>query len=108
MKQYIIIGDIDGKPNYGLSMETYIFGIYQSESEANEILEKLKESCGWFAFLSNNCSSVLIKDSDGCICERKITEVNDPNMIVKYNDFEYRIVIFEGRPIFCTSASYIE
>jgi hypothetical protein len=106
MKQYIIVGDVNGDPNYGISMETYIFGIYQSESEANEILEKLKDSCEWF--LIENCSSVLIQDSDGCIAECKITEVEDSDVIIQYNDFDYHIIVFEGRPIFCTSASYIE
>ena len=117
MKTYILVGEIEGNVSYGVDMSCYIFGVYQDENTAKEQMDRMKDCqepvrTDKQNYLTEDSLVGDIREHDqkwyeeaNRICEERGYK---PIRKIKYSDVHYRIVPFEGLPVYCAGATYLE
>ena len=102
---YIVIGTYDADVSYGVDSSSYIMGVFSEEKEAVKYRAELYENKSAF---ENEDGRFLMDDIYGvkpCSKERATERGLE---LIRYCDFSYDILSFNGKPIFCGGAHYLE
>lgn len=106
---YVVVGTYCSDVFYGVDNHSYIMGIFSEEGEAAQCKEDLMESEDFFKDENGRILVDRIDYSDGTSwVVREDAIYNKHDRPVKYCDFDYDVLQFNGKPVFCGGASYIE
>ena len=105
---YIVIGTYYSDVSYGVDNRSYIMGVFSEEGEAVRCKEDLMKSEDFFKNENGNILVDSIDRSDSTSWAAREDAIDEDYRPVKYCDFDYDVLQFNGKPVFCGGASYLE